>query len=73
VETQERGLNKKQLASSLGIGTTTLWRCLKYSSKKAKKFKLDKMPVHALYPGGRKYFYASEIKQWLEMVADYRE
>lgn len=67
MEVRQR-LNKKQLAHEMNMGTTTLWRCLNESQRIAKKYKLPKLPSHSWYPGGRKYFYLDEIKDWLEVV-----
>ncbi len=66
-KTEER-LNKKQLAKAMGMSTTTLWRCLNSASQIAKKAKLEKLPAHSFYPGGRKYFYLTEIQNWLKKV-----
>lgn len=63
-ESKEKKLNKKELAQVLGMSSTTLWRCL----TSAKKLKLEKLPSHCYYPGGRKYYYLSEVQIWLQKV-----
>lgn len=70
---KEERLNKKQLAEAMGMSTTTLWRCLASSKKVAKKLKLGKLPSHSFYPGGRKYFYLTEVQNWLKKVAENSE
>lgn len=67
---EEKKLNKKELAKALGMSSTTLWRCLNSAKKKAKKLKLEKLPSHCFYPGGRKYYYLSEVQIWLQKVSE---
>jgi predicted DNA-binding transcriptional regulator AlpA len=68
---KQEKLSKKQLAEALGMSSTTLWRCLNSAQANAKKFKLEKLPVHSNYPGGRKYFYLVEVQNWLNKVFKY--
>lgn len=65
---EEKKLNKKELAAALGMSSTTLWRCLNYAKKTAKKLKIEKLPSHSYYSGGRKYYYLSEVQNWLIKV-----
>lgn len=65
---EEKKLNKKELAAALGISSTTLWRCFNHAKKTAKKLKLEKLPSHNYYSGGRKYYYLSEVQNWLKKV-----
>ena len=67
---EEKKLNKKELAKALGMSSTTLWRCLNSAKKKAKKLELEKLPSHCFYPGGRKYYYLSEVQIWLQKVSE---
>lgn len=64
-------LNKKELALALGTSSTTLWRVIDANNKKAKKYKLKKCPKHQMYTGGRKYYFADEVKDWLDMITSY--
>ncbi len=64
-------LNQTQLAKALGTSYTTLWRIISLNKKKARKLHLPKCPEHSLYPGGRKYFYLEEFKQWLKVVSQF--
>ena len=68
----EDKLNTKQLSEALGISTTTLWRDIKVNQAKAQKYKLEKCPAHRNRDGGRKFYYLSEMSQWLEYVASYK-
>lgn len=70
---KQEKLSKKQLAEELGMSSTTLWRCLNSAKAIAKKFKLEKLPVHSYYPGGRKYFYLEEVQNWLKKVFKYSD
>lgn len=67
---KEEKLNKKELAKALGMSSTTLWRCLTSAKRTAKKLKLEKLPSHCFYPGGRKYYYLSEVQIWLQKVSE---
>lgn len=67
---EEKKLNKKELAQALGMSSTTLWRCLTSAKRTAKKYKLEKLPSHCFYPDGRKYFYLTEVQNWLEKVSE---
>ncbi len=67
---EEKKLNKKELAQALGMSSTTLWRCLNSAKRTAKNLKLEKLPSHCFYPGGRKYFYLTEVQNWLEKVSE---
>lgn len=69
-EGKEKKLNKKELAAALGMSSTTLWRCLNSAKKTAKKNKLGKLPSHCFYSGGRKYFYLTEVQNWLIKVSE---
>lgn len=64
-------LNKKALASTLGMSQTTLWRVFKINQALARKYKLKSCPVHRSYTSGRKYYLADEVQNWLEYINDF--
>lgn len=55
------------------MSPTTLWRALNINGKKAKKYKLGKCPVHVNYAGGRKYYIADEVQEWLEKIINFKD
>lgn len=64
-------LNKKQLAKVMNMSPSTLWRLLKNNNAKAEKLRLKKCPAHRDYSGGRVYYLANEVQDWLNQIAKF--
>lgn len=69
--TNKKLLNKVELADALFMSYSTLWRSMKNNGKKAKKLKLKQCPVHVNYNGGRKYYIAKEVREWMEYISQF--
>lgn len=67
----EEKLNKTKLARALHDSPSTLWRSIKENKQKSRKYHLHRCPEHAIYSTGRKYFYAQEMENWLEEIANF--
>lgn len=64
-------LNKVELAKALFMSYSTLWRSMKNNQRKAKELKLRQCPSHVNYSGGRKYYIAEEVREWIEYVSQF--
>lgn len=64
-------LNKKELAKVMNVSPSTLWRLLKQNNEKAKKLRLRKCPAHRDYSGGRVYYLANEVQEWLDYITNF--